>query len=480
MKVAIGRISITPADVSKIAMAGYTRPHFANGKLDDVYAHGILMEDIVEGNIKKRFLMLSLDVLKIPLVFGQYIKDEIKKNADFALGHGQIFIHGTHTHSAPDLTGEFYWPGNVISTIKGIMFGKNRNDEYCVFVARQIVKLVKELLKKLEPAEIAWKRSIIDKDIIINRRHPIWRSKGDLNVMVFRRPSDKSMIGILVNFQCHPTSLAWSNDKISADYPGRVVARIEELTQGTTTAVFFNGPAGDLNPITTCKTDFERYERDQTAREKEVYSQKGTYEHCTKLGYTIGEEALSLAKSIKDEDYYDAFTFNAYLRTIWIPLKDFVYLSNTFLNNKVVYLVKKYLMLPIAMIHDEEPNFPGLAIKKKGLKITGYSVLSLADFRFIKSKTKESKRFIFFGTPGELFEKIGDNLEKVSPAGKENTFIIQNVNDWIAYLFPKEEYITQGGYEPLASFGPTCGYTVEKEMYQLLREILVDTTMFTY
>ena len=242
MKVAFGKISITPSDVSKIAMAGYTRPHFANGKLDDVCARAVLMEDIVDGNIKKRFLMISLDVLKVPMVFCQYIKDEIKKHVDFSLGHGQILIHGIHTHSAPDLTGEFYWPGNIVSTLKGIMFGKNRSDKYCVFIARQCVKMVKEMITKLEPAEVAWKRSVLDQDLVINRRHPIWKSKSDLNIMVFRKPADKSMIGMVVSCQCHPTTLAMENDKISAEYPGRACARIEELTQGKTAAVFFTRP----------------------------------------------------------------------------------------------------------------------------------------------------------------------------------------------------------------------------------------------
>ena len=340
--------------------------------------------------------------------------------------------------------------------------------------------MVKEMITKLEPAEVAWKRSVLDQDLVINRRHPIWKSKSDLNIMVFRKPADKSMIGMVVSCQCHPTTLAMENDKISAEYPGRACARIEELTQGKTAAVYFNGPCGDINPITTCTTDYERYERDIKAREKEVYEQHGTYEHTIKLGYTIGEEALKLANSLGDDVYYDSFTFNAYLRTIWVPLEDFVYLSNTFLGNKVTYLVKKYILLPIAIIHDEPPNFPGLAIKKRGKRITGYSLITLVDFVFKKQKTGKTERFMIYGTPGELFEIIGDRIEKVSPAKKENTFIFQNVNDWIAYLFPRDEYESQGGYEPMASFGPKCGDIVEREFYQLLKEMYENTTMFNY
>ena len=76
-----------------------------------------------------------------------------------------------------------------------------------------------------------------------------------------------------------------------------------------------------------------------------------------------------------------------------------------------------------------------------------------------------------FGVPGELFEEIGKRFDEVSPSGPEDTFIIQNANDWIAYLFSLNEYVSQGGYEPLASFSPICGDRVEREMYKLMKEI---------
>jgi hypothetical protein len=70
--------------------------------------------------------------------------------------------------------------------------------------------------------------------------------------------------------------------------------------------------------------------------------------------------------------------------------------------------------------------------------------------------------------PGELFEDLGKILFKKSPTGKHNTFIFQNANDWVAYLFSPKEYIDYGGYEPVASFSPRCGEYVLKEMLKLL------------
>ena len=63
--------------------------------------------------------------------------------------------------------------------------------------------------------------------------------------------------------------------------------------------------------------------------------------------------------------------------------------------------------------------------------------------------------------PGELFEDIGKAILEHSVVGKENTFIFQNSQDWIAYLFPMNEYIEVGGYEPLPSFSPLAGLIIE-------------------
>ena len=77
MKVAFGKVKITPKDMIGKAMAGYSRPDPCLGILDDVYAYGVLIEEMVLGNIKKKLLFISLDFLKIPLIVSDYIKEKI-------------------------------------------------------------------------------------------------------------------------------------------------------------------------------------------------------------------------------------------------------------------------------------------------------------------------------------------------------------------------------------------------------------------
>jgi hypothetical protein len=465
MKVAFGKIKITPKKVEGVSLAGYGLPYPCDGKLDDIYAQAVLLEDVILNNINKKLLLISLDIVQIPLVLADYIREKIKDEV-FSLGPSQILIHATHTHKAPDITGLFYKPGGILAQVKGLMVGHNRNDRYLVWITFQIVKLIKTLVKELRPCRMAWTKKKFNSNLVINRRHPMRELNLKLGVISFKDLETNKLIGIVINYSCHPTTLQRYSTKLSADYPGRVVAKIEELTGNTVNAIYLNGPSGNLNPITTCGTDYEMLEHNRNL----IMGQKGTYEDTKRIGYKIGEEALDLANSIQEAEYFEKLEFKAYLRMIWIPMKDYSYISKVLLPNKIVSTVKKYVILPIAMVHDEgkEPNFPGIALKKRGLKINLYTYLQYIKMKL--SSDSKNKEVNFIGIPGELFHEIGQYLLKISHAGPDNTFIVQNT-DSPGYIFPFEEYKGQGGYEPFASFSPNMAEYVINELKRLFEEI---------
>jgi len=463
MKVAFGKVNLTPKDYIGKAMAGYTRTKPCLGKLDDIYAYGILIENKELHNNSNRLLLISTDLLKIPLSVSNYIKERIQQF--MPINPEQILIHATHTHSSFDLTGEFYWQGGVLNVMKGVMFGANRNDKYLVWMTKEIVKMVNQLVKDLIPCKIAWTKKQIDENIIINRRHPTRRSKSDLGVIAFRNLKDNNLIGIIINFSCHPTTLSFLNNKLSADFPGRIVFKIQKLTKERVNAVFFNSYAGDLNPITTCGTDFENLNNNKTL----IYDQLGTYKHTKEIGYFLGKQALKLAQSIPEENYFEKIEFVSIIKKFWIPMKDFKYFSKTWVKNKLLFLLKKCLLIPVMIISSKNPNFSAFHIKYEGLKAKCNTIIQYLEIK--ASSDLKSKTLGIITAPGELFEEIGKNLLKKSPIGKENTFIFQNSNDWISYLFPIKEYIEVGGYEPFPSFSPVSGVYIEKEILKLFEEI---------
>ena len=54
------------------------------------------------------------------------------------------------------------------------------------------------------------------------------------------------LLATLVNYACHPTTLAWKNSEISPDYPG-AMREVVELATGVP-CVFLQGASGDLGP----------------------------------------------------------------------------------------------------------------------------------------------------------------------------------------------------------------------------------------
>lgn len=464
MKVAFNKVKITPNDLVGTPMAGYTREDPCLGKLDDIYAHGTLIEDDFEIKNKKYLLLFSFDLLKLPYSLAIHIKKKLCNKFD-SLKSENILLHATHTHSAPDLTGEFHWPGGTLNVIKGIMFGANRNDEYLIWLTNRVVRLTESLFKALKSCKIAWKKEKFNPNIVINRRHPTRDVKPDLGVLSFKNLNNDKIIGLLINYSCHPTTLSYANNKLSADYPGRIVHRIDELSNNEIKSVFFNGAAGDLNPITTCGTNFEAL----TEEKKEIYGQLGTYEDTIRIGYKIADKAQKLALSIPEEQYHEILEFDSRVKTFLVPLKDVKYFSNAWYRNKLGYALKKLFLIPVA--RQFKVNFPAFYIEHDFQNTNARTIIQYIDFIAHSKEKTELRNFSIFTVPGELFEEIGLKLLNKSPNRRENSFLFQNSNDWIAYLFPIHEYIEIGGYEPVASFSPLSGNIVEKEMLNLFKEV---------
>jgi hypothetical protein len=68
------------------------------------------------------------------------------------------------------------------------------------------------------------------------------------DTVVVARVTDAAgtLVATVVNYGCHPTTLAWDNSLISPDYPGAMRVAVEEATGAP--CVFAQGACGDLGP----------------------------------------------------------------------------------------------------------------------------------------------------------------------------------------------------------------------------------------
>ncbi len=465
MQVAFSKISITPKEYIGKALAGYTRKEACSGKLDDLYAYSTLIESS-DSNSENRFLVLiAVDLLKIPISISNYIKEKIIETHLF-LKKEQILIHATHTHAGFDLTGEFFWPGGYLNVLRGIMFGANRNDKYIVWFSNKIAMMVNELFESLIPCKISWTKKKFNPNLVFNRRHPSEKVKPHLSVIAFKSLESDSLIGIIINYSCHPTTLSFQNSKLSADFIGQIHNKISQLSHGNIKSVYFNSASGDLNPMTTYKgmnEDKEEIDKDR------IYDQLGTYDDTKEIGYKIAQAALKLAYSIPAQEFYELNRIKISYKEFWIPMRDIKYFSNKWFLNKLVFLIKKLFLINIAKYQILQANFPIFALNYRFGKYKCKTII-----QYLELKTESDKQENVLGIitiPGELFFALGENLLQASPSGLNNTLIFQNTQDWIAYLFSLREYTEEGGYEVTPSFSPVCGYIVQKEILRLMNKI---------
>lgn len=158
---------------------------------------------------------------------------------------GELMCHYSHTHSAPPAKlDQAELPGGELIA------------PYLDHVAEQVAAAVSEARQGVRPATIAFGRSQCE----MAGNRDLWDPASrqfvcgfnpdgpfDPTVLVGRvTDADGALLGTLVNFACHPTTLAWQNSLVSPDYPGAMREVVERATG--VPCVFLQGASGDVGP----------------------------------------------------------------------------------------------------------------------------------------------------------------------------------------------------------------------------------------
>jgi hypothetical protein len=240
-KAGVSSVKITPLEA--MPMAGFaSRTHSSEGLLHDIWAKALIIED----SKGKRAVMISSDLLGFPKVMSDPIRDRIK--AQYGLGRDQILLNSSHTHSGPvigDALTDVYLLDNqqVASVIK---YSKN--------LENQIVKLVGDAIKNMEPVELFSQNGVTR--FQVNRRNnnanlltqlTELQGPNDFAVPVLKAVTAKGDLkAIAFGYACHPTVL--SGYDWSGDYPGYAQIELEKDHPGTM-ALFFQSSGADQNPL---------------------------------------------------------------------------------------------------------------------------------------------------------------------------------------------------------------------------------------
>ena len=158
----------------------------------------------------------------------------------------QIVVFFSHTHAA-----------GLMGHERVELPGGELIPAYLAVLAETIADGVREASQQLQPAVLSYGTGRCNlatnrdfKDEKLGRFVCGFNSEGEaddtVGVIRIARADDRSTLATIVNYACHPTTLAWDNTLISPDYPGAMCEVVEAATDAP--CFFIQGASGDIGP----------------------------------------------------------------------------------------------------------------------------------------------------------------------------------------------------------------------------------------
>lgn len=283
LRIGFNRTDITPKN-GGIPLAGYGATHLrlAAEIIDRLYANTIVI-----GHEKPEFVLITVDMINVREYYLEQFRDAITE----ALGvpRGQIFIGGTHTHSAPDywssldsiatyfatlpeiLTdsakraaadmlptkifygrGEVGVPGCRFNFVKHYKMARRDTLERLGLKAEDLVR-ENSWEEKLPPEEIYDVGDNYGGEYSGDPEHYVYvghEEMADPEMQVVRFDRENADSIVIINFQAHATVTGGRLfTKMSSDFPGPLREEFERMVPHTK-CIFYQGAAGNLNTHT--------------------------------------------------------------------------------------------------------------------------------------------------------------------------------------------------------------------------------------
>jgi hypothetical protein len=173
------------------------------------------------------------------------LRGEVLKG--LSIDSSRVMICLSHTHAGPSI-----FVGDCDDA------GGNLVDPYVRGLGPILLDAAREALNKAQPALMDWRYGWCDLAANRDMIDPVEPDKfvvgfnpsipGDPTLLVGRITSIESRrtMATIVNYACHPTTLAWDNRLISPDYVGAMRQTVESATQAP--CLFLPGASGDMAP----------------------------------------------------------------------------------------------------------------------------------------------------------------------------------------------------------------------------------------
>jgi len=335
------------------------------------------------------------------------------------LDPARVMINLSHTHAGPSLVRE-----------NADRPGGEWIEPYLRTLRQGILDAVRDALASEAQGELRW--AVGRSDLATNRSRPDparnryvtgYEPSGhaDDTVLVGRvTDASERIVGTIVNYACHPTTLAWENVLLSPDYIGATRATLEDATGGAP-SLFLLGACGELAP---------------------AHQYVGDVAVADRHGRRLGLAALAALEGMPAPGRqlaFDRIVESGAPLAVWLPHPAAPAPATTDAVQLTLELPIKDDYPPLdAIVAELEQATEGFQIERLNRKARLRRTLGDRDTYAFETWVWRVGDTIFVGWPGEAFSGIQESLRAAFP---ELTIVVMNVvNGTIGYLPPDELY----------------------------------------
>lgn len=227
LSVGFGKASITPAYPT--ATAGYVK---RKRKIFSAVRDSVFVRTMAINKSGRMYFIVSLDMLIVPPLLYRQLKEQLPA---YGYSIDQVFLGATHTHNS---IGQ--WDDSVV----GEIYAGDYNSELVDFLKEQIIRSMHHAVADLKPGNFNY-GAVAVPDAVTNRL--VGSGPVDSLLHILEVIRDDGTKGILTSFTAHATCMSSKDLRLSRDYPGELVDRLQ--TSGYTFAMFMAGAVGSHAPI---------------------------------------------------------------------------------------------------------------------------------------------------------------------------------------------------------------------------------------
>jgi hypothetical protein len=400
LQAGVSRIALQP----KIGtdLIGYSQKQETLGIHDPIHARALVLENenttIALCSIEVCFF-LSNDVSEMR----SFIAERCPIPAD------NIFFFATHTHSAPIFFDPENWVKSPLETA---------------------TEAVVTAYQSRQPAKLGMGYGQLQ-GYSINRR--FMNRPVDPSISVIRvDTADGKPLSILGNYGNHAVVMGYDNVYVSGDWPGYSSRRLESEFGGDFVALFGQGGAGDVNPLTeTVRQNLSAgHPVEAIGSTSTMY---GKYDGNDVHSWNIGDRAGG--RFIEAETI--AIAYNTEVMRVWRGIQ----------TTDEIELWTQSVSVS-GLPSDDEPPIPATpqlaATRERFQRILSAAIANNLQMEVMMVGIGDA---VLVGHPGETFSENSVALRKIcQQMGISHPILVTYANGWFSYLTPENAY-PEGGYE---------------------------------